>query len=69
MQHTWVKHTITPVQVLPDVHGHPIRFVDPDQQALAEEDAAYGCQVCGAPMAGNYTTECKGENAYVEEER
>jgi hypothetical protein len=60
MQHTWVKHVITKVEVLPDDEGQPVVMVDPMQQELAEEDAAYGCQVCGQPMAGNFGSECEG---------
>jgi hypothetical protein len=59
VKHTWVKHTIALVEVLDD-NGRPIVLVDPDQQALAEEDAVYGCQVCNEPLAGNFNTECKG---------
>lgn len=58
--HIWVKHTITQVEVLSDLEGEPVVLVDPEQQALAEEDAAYGCQVCGRSMANNYNTECEG---------
>lgn len=63
-EHTWVKHVITPVSALPGPDGEPVLFVDPQQQALAEEDAAYGCQVCSEPMAGNFNTECKGPDEY-----
>jgi hypothetical protein len=61
-QHVWVKHTITPVSTLPDEGGEPVVFVDPMQQDLAEQDAVYGCQVCGQPMAGNYNTNCPGSD-------
>ena len=63
-EHTWVKHVITPVSVLPGPDGEPILFVDPEQQILAEEDAAYGCQVCNEALATDYNTECKGPDEY-----
>lgn len=61
-QHTWVKHTITAVEILEDTDGSPVVMVDPDQQELAEEDAAYGCNVCGKSLVGNFNTECEGPN-------
>ena len=60
-QHIWVKHTITPVSVISD-EGKPVVFVDPDQQTIAEDNAAYGCDVCGVPMLKiHINTECEGE--------
>lgn len=61
VQHTWVKHTITPVSVLSGIDGEPVVFVDPDQQVLSEQTAVYGCVACNEPMAGNHNTECQGE--------
>jgi len=58
-QHDWVKHTITPISVLEDKQGDPIVFVDPDDQTEAEENAVYGCNNCGEPLAGNLHTECE----------
>lgn len=59
--HLWVKHVITPVSVLPSDDGEAVIFVDPDQQIVSEDNAAYGCDACGLPMAGNLHTECEGE--------
>jgi len=50
MEHMWVKHTITPVGVLAGIEGEPVVFVDPDQQNISEDGAAYGCDRCGVPM-------------------
>lgn len=62
-QHHWVKHTITPVAVLTDDDGDPVVFVDPDQQVISEEGAAYGCDACGVPMLTSHlNTECKGDD-------
>lgn len=58
LEHHWVKHTITPVSVIPDDEGNPVVFVDPDQQIISEDEAAYGCDSCGVPMVGNLHTEC-----------
>jgi hypothetical protein len=60
-QHHWVKHTVTPVSVLSDEEGYPVIFVDPDQQIISEDDAAYGCDHCGVPLAGHFGTKCEGE--------
>lgn len=62
-QHTWVKHTITPVSVLPALgaDGPPAIFVDPDDQVTSEDHAAYGCDACGVALFDNLNTECSGE--------
>ena len=60
MQHTWVKHVITKVEVLEGLDGQPVVMVDPEQERLAQEDAAYGCNVCGLSMANNFDTPCTG---------
>lgn len=60
-QHTWVKHTITPVSTLTDGQGNPVVFVDPDDAVIAEDHAVYGCDICGMAMAGNHHTDCEGE--------
>lgn len=62
-QHLWVKHTITPVSVIHEGgRSKPVIFVDPDQQIIAEDGAAYGCDVCGQPMINTtLNTECKGD--------
>lgn len=59
-QHTWVKHTLTPVLILPDLQGEPIIFVDPDQQTISEDHAVYGCDACGEALVDAMNTECKG---------
>lgn len=61
-QHQWVKHTITPVDVLVGTDGEPVVFVDPDAQTISEDNAAYGCDRCGVAMVNNMNTECKGED-------
>lgn len=59
-QHVWVKHVITKVEVLSDDDGSPIVMVDPEEQELAEEDAAYGCNICGKSMVRGFNEECEG---------
>ncbi len=61
-KHQWVKHVLTPVEVLQDDEGHPVVIVDPDQQIISEDHAAYGCDRCGEPMAGNLHTQCEGDD-------
>lgn len=61
-QHTWIKHTLTPVLILVDDEGEPVIFVDPDQQTISEDHAVYGCDACGEPLAGNLSTECRGSD-------
>lgn len=58
-QHSWVKHVITPVQVLVGDDGNPVLLVDPDQQTLSEEEAAYGCQNCGLSMVEGFGEACE----------
>lgn len=60
-EHHWVKHTITPVSTLIDNEGQPIVFVDPEQQTIAEDNAVYGCDRCGVPMAGYHGSLCDPE--------
>lgn len=57
-KHQWVKHVLTPVEVLQDDKGEPVILVDPDQQIISEDHAAYGCDRCGVPMVGNLKTDC-----------
>lgn len=59
LSHSWVKHVITPVEVLTNDVGEPVVLVDPDQQIVSEDDAAYGCQNCGASLALEFHTECE----------
>lgn len=58
--HQFVKHTMTPVSVLPDDDGAPIVFVDPEQALMAEEAAVYGCTVCGMGADQAMHEECPG---------
>lgn len=61
--HVWVKHTVTPVSLVPDPENDNEVFViesEADTKA-AEEAAVYGCNNCGLPMAGNTDTLCAGE--------
>lgn len=62
-QHDWVKHTITRVSVLPDLDDDQkvVIIEDPEATQSAEEQAVYGCNNCGLPMAGNTDTLCEGE--------
>lgn len=60
-EHMWVKHVITPVSVLPTDDGGTAIFVDPDQQEVSEDNAAYGCDRCGVALAGNQHTDCEGD--------
>lgn len=60
-QHTWIKHTLTPVLILAGDDGEPVIFVDPDQQIISEDHAVYGCDRCGQPLVDNLRTECEGD--------
>jgi hypothetical protein len=63
MKHDWVKHTITQGHVLDSGDGELIMFVDPDDQAASEADAAYGCDRCGVPFTPDFFhTECEGSD-------
>lgn len=65
-RHQWVKHVLTPVEVLPGNEGEPVIFVDPDQQIISEDNAAYGCDRCGVPMVGNLETECTPDDEDID---
>lgn len=62
MQHTWVKHTITKVSTLPDLDDdrQVVVIEDPKDVEAAEEQAVYGCDVCGVTMEGNTDSLCPG---------
>jgi hypothetical protein len=61
LQHTWVKHTITPVAVLQGLEGEPIVLVDPEEQEISEvQTTVYGCGVCYEPLATHFNTPCSG---------
>ena len=62
MQHQWVKHTITPVSTLPDPENDNEIFVieDPADVEQAEDQAVYGCNICGVSMPGNTDSLCPG---------
>jgi len=60
-QHLWVKHVITPVEVLMDDDNQPVIIVDPDQQVIAEDNAAYGCDRCGESMVTHLNKPCEPE--------
>lgn len=62
MQHVWVKHTITPVSIVPDVDDDRqiVVIEDPRDIEQAEDDAVYGCDRCGKSMAGNTDSLCEG---------
>ncbi len=63
MHHQWVKHTVTPVSLLPDPDNDNEVFLieDPQDIQLAEDQAVYGCHRCGLPMSGNTDTLCEGD--------
>lgn len=60
MQHRWVKHTITNVTTISDpTDDTQIVVLESDEaNKEAEDNAVYGCDECGVPMAGNSETEC-----------
>jgi len=62
LQHRWVKHTITPISVLPDPDDdrQVVAIEDPKDVELAEEQSVYGCDICGVSMPGNTDTTCPG---------
>lgn len=60
-KHSWVKHTLTEVHPLSNDGGDPIVFVDPVDQEVAEDNAAYGCNDCDAALtAETLESECPG---------
>jgi hypothetical protein len=66
LDHHWVKHTITPVHTVEGNDGRPVVFVDPDQQIIAEDNAVYGCDICGQAMVTVHDEPCAGVPADVE---
>ena len=46
MKHSWVKYTMTPVEV---DNEHNISVREPARE-LAEQAPAYGCAVCNMPV-------------------
>lgn len=62
MQHAWVKHTVTNISVIPDIDEEDkvTAIEDPDDVKAAEDNAVYGCNVCGVPLEGNSDTLCQG---------
>lgn len=61
-QHQWVKHVITPVEVLPGLEGEPVVMVDPHKQEMGEHNAAYGCMACSQSLSEGFGTQCPGED-------
>ena len=63
MNHQWVKHTITPISTLIDPNNEAELFIieDPQDVQDAEDQAVFGCNICGLPMQGNTETGCEGE--------
>lgn len=60
--HKWVKLTKTSVSTLPDL-DEPDKVTvieDPSDVEAAEENAVFGCDVCGVPLEGNTDTLCGG---------
>lgn len=58
--HSWVKHTLTPIQF--DEDGEVI--ISQAQLRLAEEHAVYGCGVCDIPFSEeDRESECTGRAA------
>jgi hypothetical protein len=53
------------VSVLTSDNGEALIFVDPDQQDVSEDHAAYGCDVCGCALVGNEHTTCEGPDEEV----
>lgn len=50
MEHEWILIIECPVSVIFDDNGEPTIFVDPDDRAIAEDHAAYGCKNCDADV-------------------
>lgn len=72
-QHHWVKHTVTKVSLLPDLDDdrQVVAIEDPTDVKDAEDNAVYGCDVCGCTMEGNTDSLCPGpppEDSIVEQE-
>lgn len=62
-QHTWVKHTVTPISVISNPYSEEgfIALDMPDTQAVSE---VYGCTVCLIPLNHDtVNTLCEGEEA------
>lgn len=66
-QHQWVKHTITKVSLLPDLDDdrQVVAIEDAQDVQDAEDNAAYGCDVCGVAMEGNTDSLCTGPPSEV----
>jgi hypothetical protein len=61
-EHVFVKHTLTPVEVLTDDSGSPVVLVDPEEQQNAEVNfTVYGCDRCGKPLSEAHGTKCPGD--------
>lgn len=66
-QHVWVRGTIVPITITSFV-GNPeegeIWFdysITPDALSASEEEAAFGCDLCGAPLLPlTVSAECNG---------
>ena len=68
-QHTWVMHTITPVEVVGhDDKGEPVVVVDPDQVEIANDHVVYGCSTCGQAMVDVHDQPCIGEEEPYDDE-
>ena len=65
-QHTWVKHIIVPVQIVPSFE-EGVEFVawaEPEVVTKAEDAAAYGCMDCDTPLAyETVSTGCSGSTS------
>lgn len=69
MEHQFVKHTITNVEVKtdPDPEGDLLIEEDQFEQIAAEETSVYGCNRCGQSLQVAYGTECPGEQTVDDE--
>jgi hypothetical protein len=58
--HKWIKLTKTSVSTIPDIdEPEKVSVIeDPRDTVTAEENAVYGCDVCGVPLEGNADTLC-----------
>jgi hypothetical protein len=59
-EHQWTKIVVVPVETTDDGDGNAVVFVDPDKQAIAENNAHIGCFACNVPIGQGWQTECEG---------
>lgn len=55
-EHLWVQHTVQAVEVIPSMLEEGKVYVEP--RGDVQGQTIVGCDKCGAPLEGNYNTDC-----------